>query len=69
MSQIITNGGMTMAYETKVILALLAQQIAQAKTVREAYGAVKRAANVEGLQLPTMDELLKEIKEEAGESE
>jgi len=56
-----------MAYETKVILALLAQQIAKSKNVREAYAAIRRAASVEGLQLPPMDELLKEMEKEAEE--
>jgi len=56
-----------MTYETKVILTLLAQQIAQAKSVKEAYAAIKRAANVEGLQLPPMEELLRELKEESEE--
>ena len=55
----------TVAYETKVILALLAQQIAKANTVGEAYAIVKLAANVEGLKLPSREELLREMEEEA----
>ena len=51
-----------MAYETKVILTLLAQQIAKSKNVREAYAAIRMAANVEGLQLPDFDEMLKEME-------
>ena len=53
-----------MAYETKVILTLLAQQVAQAESAREAYSYIARAANVEGLQLPTYDDLRKEIEYE-----
>jgi hypothetical protein len=61
------DGRMGMAYETKVILALLAQQIGRSKTVKEAYTAVVRAANVEGVQLPTYEEFLRECEEEKGE--
>ena len=53
-----------MAYETKVILTLLAQQVAQAQSVREAYALIARAANVEGVQLPGYDDLKKEIEDE-----
>ena len=53
--------------ETKVILTLVAQQIATSKSVKEAYAAVRRAANAEGLQLPPMEQLLAEIAEETGE--
>ena len=53
-----------MAYETKVILTSLAERIAKAKTVKEAYGAVRRAANVEGMQLPPYDEFVKEMDKE-----
>ena len=53
-----------MAYETKVILALLSQQIAKCKNIREAYDTVIMAANVEGLQLPSYDELLEKTKEQ-----
>ena len=58
-----------MAYETKVILTLLAQQIVKSKNIREAYAAVKMAANVEGLQLPAFDDLLKGLDEESKEKE
>jgi len=53
-----------MAYETKVILALLAQQIAQTESAREAYALIVRAANVEGLKLPDYDDMRKELEEE-----
>ena len=49
-----------MAYETKVILTLLADRIANAKTVEEAYNVIVRAASVEGLKLPSY----KEFKEQ-----
>ena len=49
-----------MAYETKVILALLARQIGNAETIEEAYTAIVEAANVEGLQLPSYEEFKKE---------
>jgi len=50
-----------MAYETKVILTLLAQNIAKAKSVKEAYSIVTRAANVEGRILPDYDQMVQEI--------
>ena len=53
-----------MAYETKVILSLLAQQVAQAESAREAYALIVRAANVEGLKLPAFDDMRKELEEE-----
>ena len=53
-----------MAYETKVILTLLAQLVGKVKTVKEAYTAIIRAANVEGMQLPTYEEFLNELEKE-----
>ena len=50
-----------MAYETKVILALLAQQISKCETIEEAYLAVTMAANVEGLELPSLEEMKKKM--------
>jgi len=52
---------MTMAYETKVILSLLANQVAKAKSLEEAYMAIVDAANVEGLALPDYDEVQKKL--------
>jgi len=52
-----------MAYETKVILTLLAQQIGRAKTVKEAYTLVIQAANIEDFKLPSYEEFLKELEE------
>jgi uncharacterized protein (DUF302 family) len=53
-----------MAYETKVILVLLAQQIGKAKSLKEAYNAVMEAANVEGVKIPTYDEYKEKLKEQ-----
>jgi len=53
-----------MAYETKVILTMIAEAIARAKNIKEAYGFVVRAANVEGLQLPSYEELKELLEKE-----
>ena len=50
------SGGNCMAYETKVILKGLANQISMAKSVKQAYKMVKSVAEVEGLKLPTFEE-------------
>ncbi|MCL1924419.1 MAG: hypothetical protein FWF50_02420 [Defluviitaleaceae bacterium] len=49
-----------MAYETKVILALVANQVGKSKTIKEAYDVVVNAANIEGLKLPKYEDFLKE---------
>jgi hypothetical protein len=46
------KGGDEMAYETKVILQSLANQIVFAKTPKQAYDMVRSAAEVEGMKLP-----------------
>ena len=51
-----------MAYETKVILKLLADSIVRAESIEEAYGYVVRAASMEGITLPSYDECLKELQ-------
>lgn len=51
-----------MAYETKVILALLSQQVAKAESVEEAYTMIVEAANVEGMELPTYEEIVSKLK-------
>jgi len=51
-----------MAYDTKVLLTLLAQAIAKTGSVKEAYMIVVRAANVEGVQLPSYEEMIKEME-------
>ena len=48
--------------ETKVILTLLARYVARAKNLRDAYDAIKSAANTEGLTLPSFDEMKEEFK-------
>jgi hypothetical protein len=60
---IVAKGADDMAYETKVILTLLAQQVGKAKNLKEAYTCIIKAANVEGLELPTYEEYKKEIAE------
>ena len=45
-----------MAYETKVILALLAERVSKADTVEEAYNVIAKAANIEGVKLPTYEQ-------------
>jgi len=52
-----------MAYETKVLLSLISQQVARAKSVKEIYSIIVNAANVEGLQLPSYEEIQKSIKD------
>ena len=53
-----------MAYETKVILMMIAESIGKAKSLKEAYDFVAKAASVEGLQLPTYEEFVKASQEE-----
>ena len=62
-NDIMYSGGGKMAYETKVILALLAQQVGKAKSVKEAYTAIARAANVEGILLASYEDFLKELED------
>jgi len=52
-----------MAFETKVIIKLLAQQVGNSKTIREAYGYITKAAEVEGMTLPSYEEWQKEVEE------
>ena len=51
-----------MAYETKVILALLAKHLIKCETVEEAYEAIVSAANVEGLELPSYNDAINKLK-------
>jgi len=53
-----------MAYETKVILTLIAEAVARSKTVKEAYGYIVRAANAEGLALPKFEEIKELIEQD-----
>ena len=57
-----------MAYETKVILTLLANHIATMDTAKQAYEAVSKAASVEGLTLKSFEEVRKEFAESKLES-
>ena len=52
-----------MAFETKVILTLLSQQVGVAKSLEEAYTFIVNAANVEGVQLPSYEEFQNMRKE------
>jgi hypothetical protein len=56
------RGGLVMAYETKVILNLLAQNIGRANSVKEAYNMVVSAASVEGMTLPSWEEFQLELE-------
>ena len=57
-----------MAYETQVIMKLLADSIGRAKTVREAYNIVARAASNEGVKVLDYDEFVKMIEKESNDS-
>ena len=59
------KGEVTMAYETKVILSLLANSVGRAQSVEEAYTYIVEAANVEGLKLPDYDDFLKKLQKES----
>ena len=54
-----------MAYETKVILTLLAEAIARTNSAKEAYGCVVRAASAEGVKLPSYKEFKEMLEKEA----
>jgi len=57
-----------MAFETKAIFSLLADSIGRAKSAKEAYNIVVRAANVEGVNLPSYDEFIASLEEEQKEA-
>jgi len=57
-----------MAYDTKALLSSLAQNVAKSKSVKEAYLAVMKTANVEGVHVPTYDEAIEEIENVRKES-
>ena len=50
-----------MAYETKVILRLLANQVALAETLEQAFEMIRTAAQVEGLIIPDMEVVREEL--------
>jgi len=62
MAQTLTVGGDTMAYETKVILKLLANHVARAESLEEVYIFIQDAANAEGLEVASYDEARKKLR-------
>ena len=44
-------------YETKVILMSLANQVALAKSTKQAFEMIRMAAQIEGLSIPDFDSL------------
>ena len=52
-----------MASETKVILTVIIDAIAKSKTVEEAYDTVAKAARVEGLEVLSYDDAVKQLEE------
>ena len=64
-----TDGRAKMAYETKVILRGLANQIALAKTAKQAFEMVRSTAEVEGLKIPEMEEVKRQLLGEDSEEE
>jgi len=52
-----------MTLETKVILKLLADNVAKSKTLEEAYESIAEAANLEGLALPSYKEALEILEQ------
>jgi len=53
-----------MAIETKMLMSLLSDSVGRANSVREAYNIIAKAANVEGITLPSYDDFRESIKEE-----
>ncbi|MCL2633543.1 MAG: hypothetical protein FWD34_03405 [Oscillospiraceae bacterium] len=51
-----------MAFETKALLSTIADNIAKSETLKEAYSVVMKAANVEGVSLPSYEEAVEEVK-------
>jgi len=52
-----------LAYDTKALISSIALNVAKSKTLKEAYVAIMKTANVEGVCLPSYEEQLNEIKE------
>jgi hypothetical protein len=52
-----------MAFETKALLSTLADGIAKSATLKEAYMVVMKAANVEGVSIPSYEDALEEIEQ------
>ena len=60
---LLERGADRVAYETKVILSLLAERIVAAETLEEAYMVIVEAANVEGIKLPDYGEAKKKLEQ------
>ena len=58
-----------MAYETKVILRSLANQIALAKTPKQAFEMVRTTAQVEGLTIPDIEKVREQLLGKESEEE
>ena len=56
-----------MAYETKVLLSLLADTALRTKS-KEMYKVIAKIANIEGMLLAPYDEALKELEEDSDQS-
>jgi len=54
-----------MAYDTKVMLKLIAQNVAKSKTVKEAYNTVKFAASAEDVDLPAFEDMKREFEDDS----
>ena len=52
-----------MAYETKVLLIALSRIVGKADSIEEIYKALEAMANAEGLVLPPMEDIKKEIND------
>ena len=52
-----------MAYETKVLLKMLARQTASAESLEEVYEFIADAANAEGVHVPGYLEALEKVNE------
>lgn len=52
-----------MAYDTKAMLSLLADNVAKSETLKEAYLSIMKAANVEGVALKSYEEAREDIEE------
>ena len=53
-----------MAYETKVILTMVANYICRAKTLKQVYDYIAEAAKTEGIDMPSYDEKIKKLESE-----
>ena len=53
-----------MAYETKVLLKMLSEYVSQAKSIKQIYGFIQRAAAAEGMTLPSYEEIREILQKE-----